>query len=576
MKATPVIAVLAVAAIATALWVTRGDDRRPRPEIRRRAFELPHPDEETKNAYFFDLMRSGTTLRLGDANIPVWSTFGQAGLVERGDSALGYLMDPARYPIYGASSNVMINALQVLEQAPESRIHPSYEPFAKYWLDPANTPRSAPGANPAEEYRKQFFTLFTREPREWVIPYCLQEIDRADRPHDMRMQAIAILLWLGRADEVLARYDTLPPNKKEPDVRLKPFVLSKTRGYAGRDQPSNRREGARRLEPLLRRSLDDESLFTRVIAASALLRLGDKSMVDRLIEYYEEGVVNQEPDAAWTALVYASDDSDDPRLRDICEAHIAAQTDKVYFTYVMALQVLAARWIDDKKVRDLLWDYVKVRRFEDLRPILWLSHHEGERPRIIAALREAIRSGDTRMMRQATRFAVHPNYPLPELMPDVLDMTRRTQAGEGRDRLIHALIEMKFRPVLPLILAELSDELPRTRATAAANLLEFGDEEGIEAVAARLLDGDEAMLGPIQGRAQAAGTLGVDDALLPALLDTLERAPSELIRMRVLYTLRCRATLEGVEKGLMEAYRREPSRRVAAAIRATLIELAHR
>jgi len=576
VKAAPVVVVLIALGVVAALWMRSTGTERKRPEVRRAAFDLPQPSDEEKNAYFFDLMRSGRSIKLGDATIPEWRIFGQAGLALRGESALGYVMDPARFPIYAAAPNTMINTLQLLEQVPESRLHPLYEPFAKYWLDPANIPPTAPGAQPGEEYRKKFFTLFTHEPRPWVVPYCVDELERADHPHDMRKPAVAILLWLGEVGEVLARYESLPPDEREPNVYLKQFVLTQTRGYAGREQPSNRREGARRLEPILRDALEIDPLIGRVVAASALLRIGDESMVDRLLELHRLGVERENLDAAWTAIIYAADDSDDPRLRQVCEELVKQEPDKRNLAYVSALQVLATRWLDAPEVRDLLWDYVKSVHFEDLRPILWLSRHEGERPRIIEALRTAIRSGDNEMERQAIRFAIHPNYPVPEVMPDVLELARHRDANEGRARFIAALVKMRFRPVLPLILADLTSDVPRTRATAAAHLLDFDDEEGVDAVAQRLRDGDEAMLGPIQGRAAAAGELGVNARLLPALFRTLERSPSELTRMRVLYIMRCRATLEGVQESLMDAYRREPSRRAATAIRGMLIELAHR
>ena len=76
-------------------------------------------------------------------------------------------------------------------------------------------------------------------------------------------------------------------------------------------------------------------------------------------------------------------------------------------------------------------------------------------------------------------------------------------------------------------------------------------------------------------RSSATGRDGVPSSLLPGLLRLLERTPNEQTRLRILLILRCRGTLDGVESGLMEAYRREPSSRVADAIRATIVELAH-
>jgi len=54
------------------------------------------------------------------------------------------------------------------------------------------------------------------------------------------------------------------------------------------------------------------------------------------------------------------------------------------------------------------------------------------------------------------------------------------------------------------------------------------------------------------------------------------RVEGEEGRLTALYVLRCRGTLNGVRDSLIEAYRREPSRRVANELRAVLVELAHR
>jgi hypothetical protein len=68
----------------------------------------------------------------------------------------------------------------------------------------------------------------------------------------------------------------------------------------------------------------------------------------------------------------------------------------------------------------------------------------------------------------------------------------------------------------------------------------------------------------------------VPESLVGPLLTALRVLPDEDDRRTALFILRYRGTLSGAREGLLEAYRREPSRRVATEIRQVLVELAHR
>jgi hypothetical protein len=72
------------------------------------------------------------------------------------------------------------------------------------------------------------------------------------------------------------------------------------------------------------------------------------------------------------------------------------------------------------------------------------------------------------------------------------------------------------------------------------------------------------------------GAEGLPDGFLDPVLRALVTLPSEDDRLAALAVLRRRGTLEGVQAALEDAYRREPSRRVAQEIAETLRELAYR
>jgi len=569
-------AIAGLAAVALAVWLARRDAGRSLPELRRPAFPLPEATPDERSAYFLDLLDRAESWRLGGWSAPVGRVLGEAGLLGGGTASLDYLLSEARTPEYMRSPTRLLTLLKLLADFPRAREHPRYEPFLRYWLDPANCPPDTPGSRPAEEYRKRIFHLFRIQPPEWAVPYCVAELTRRDRHHDLRVEALGVLLYLGRTEPIAAHWAELPPTEAESKPLLKQFVLTQMRAHAQANQPPARRAGARRLEPLAREALAHGDPLAQVNAASTLLRLGDETMVDRLLELFEAARAEDEKDVAWSALQQLVEDRADPRIRGICLERVAGPPDTGDFTYRTALQILAYAWLDDDEVRAKLWAYVDAVQLHDLAPLQWLLGAPDEREKVVAVLRDAIRGDDIERCLQAVRFATHPNNPMPEVMPDLFEVARKTPADRGRTRFLNALVTMRFRPVVPLLLADLGDDLAVLRRAAAANLLEVGGDECVVPVAKRLEEGDRELLAPIVARAQARGADGVDPALLPALLRTLKTAPGEEDRMRALYALRCRGVLEGVEAGLMDAYRREPSRRVADAIRETLVELAYR
>jgi hypothetical protein len=570
-----VLVVLAAAFLGLYL-LKRGNSTREHPVIRE-AFVLPKPSTEERTAFFLKLLSSGKTARVAGASIPVWNVVAEPGLVEGGTKSLDYLLSTDRYKSYRQSLDSLTNVLNILPRFDEAPDHPKYAEFLEHWLDPRNCPRDTPGNRPAEKLRKSIFQLFLTVPPLWSVPYARAELVREDRHHDLRAQALAILLHLGETDAIAEAYPSLPPNAEEPNGSLKEFVLFQMRTGASPNQPTSRRDGVRRLESLARTALAESGRIGRINAASTLLRLGDRSMVDVLLRLHADAASEDAKDEAWSALLQLVDDSNDPRIRAICESRVRRNPPAIKdFTYRTALQILATHWIDDLWVRDMIRDYVKQTELSDLKPLLWLNRAPQEREFIVGLLRDAIHGDGTEERQQAIRFATNSFNPVPEVMPDLLDVARRTPAKRGRTRFLNGLVRMRFHPVRPLLIADLADELPVLRRASTANLLELGGDEAVSAVAERLESGDLAVLAPIAARAKARGRKGIAPRLVPAILFALREGPSEQDRLQALFALRCRGTLDDVRDGLMDAYQREPSQRVADAIRDVLVELAYR
>jgi len=559
-----------------AFLVWRSNREPPAAPPRRPALALEAATPADRAAYFFDLLDSASTWKVGSWSAPVGRVLGRPGLIQGGAASLDELLAEERYPGYRRSTNRLLTLLALLADFPHARQHPRMEPFLRHWLDPENCPPDIPGARPAEEFRKRIFHLFRVDPPDWAAPYCADELTRPDRFHDLRVEALGVLLYLGVTEPIVAHWAELPPTEDEPQPLLKPFVLSQMRIQAAPHQAAPRREGARKLEPLARRTLKDGALYERVNAASALLRLGDAAMADRLIEFAELARAQDDVDTLWSALTILVEDVPDPRARAMCLNEVADDVRVGDYPDRTALKILAAGWPEDPLVARKLWEYVDRAGLSDLSALRWVLRTPDSRGRVVEILRTAIRDGSFDDRWAAVRFATTAGNAVPEVMPDLYRVARETPADRGRTRYLNALVTMRFDEVKPLLLADLTDDLVELRRAAAANLLELDTEETVEAVAARLEGGDLAMLDPIVARAQARGKDGVPLRLLPALLHALRTAPGEDDRFRALYALRCQGRLAELDGGLMDAYRREPSERVADAIAETLRELAIR
>ena len=571
------IIILVLAGTFAGLFIAKRGGPASEQSVRRESFTLPKPSAEERAAYFLKMLSSGRTVRVADASIAVWKVVAEPALVEGGDQSLDYLFDQRRYKGYRHSLDSLTNVLGILPRFDQAPDHPKYAEFLDHWLHPRNCPPDTPGNRPAEELRKKIFQLFLTVPPLWTVPYAKAELVREDRYHDLRTHALAILLHLGETEAIASAFPSLPPNAEEPSGSLKQFVLFQMRAGASPNQPTARRDGIRRLEPIARAALNEGGRIGRINAASTLLRLGDRSMVDVLLKLHADAAQEEAKIEAWSALLQLVEDSDDPRIRAICEARIRREPPVIKeFTYRTALEILALHWIDDIWVRDTIRDYVTQTELRDLKPLMWLNRSPDEREYIVGLLRDAIRGDQTEERQQAIRFATNPVNPIPEVMPDLLDVARRTPAKRGRTRFVPGLVRMRFNPVRPLLIADLSNDIPILRQASAANLLELGGDQSVSAVAERLQSGDLAVLAPIVARAKARGRKGIDPRLLPAILSTLRQAPGEQDRLQALFVLRCRGSLEGVRDELMDAYQREPSQRVADAIREVLIELAYR
>jgi len=123
-KVFVILAIAIVVAVAIGTWRARIGAIEPRSEIRRDAFVVPQPTEHEKLAYLFDLFISGRSLVIGSDNYPIWRILGENTFLRIGDSALDYLLDPARFATYRASPNILINVFRLLLAAPEAITRP--------------------------------------------------------------------------------------------------------------------------------------------------------------------------------------------------------------------------------------------------------------------------------------------------------------------------------------------------------------------------------------------------------------------------------------------------------------------
>jgi hypothetical protein len=139
------------------------------------------------------------------------------------------------------------------------------------------------------------------------------------------------------------------------------------------------------------------------------------------------------------------------------------------------------------------------------------------------------------------------------------------------------LVALRTPGTEALLLAEMANRKDAVlRGAAAQELLNLGGRQGITHLAAELDRGDPVILRTLLANAKGSGRAGVPESLVGPTLKALRGFPDEDDRRTALFIFRYRGTLDGAREGLVEAYRREPSRRLATEIRKVLEELAHR
>jgi len=204
-------------------------------------------------------------------------------------------------------------------------------------------------------------------------------------------------------------------------------------------------------------------------------------------------------------------------------------------------------------------------------PVLRLLR-EVDRPGVAAFLEEELSSGDEGRRLEALRFAR--TYKITEIGPRLLDDARRLPDGSDRAQILAQLVLLGTDGVESLLRSDFEHAPgPDLRLQAASGLLDLGDADSLARLAGPLRKGDPGLVGLLFERALEGGKYGVPAALVPALLGALANGRGETERLRALTAVRLAAPPgDAVTAALVEAYRREPSLRIADAMRDTLKE----
>ncbi len=566
----PWIAV-AVAAGLLALLLLRDGPRTPSSSPPQRpAPAVPAPTVEEKIAFFHGLLKSGRTLAVKapvagamPLEISLWRKVGGDALLRLGDPALDFLTSPARYPEYVAAPNLLVTVLELLAQAPAS---PRLFPFLAHWLDERNCPQAVPGSDWPEEIRARVFTALRAHPAPEAGPLCLAELDRPRGSHDLRGAALDILLRLGQADVLNGIYRTLPPTPDEPEPDLRAGVLERLFNMVGPGAGERNRAQAARLEPLLGEALESPRAIERMNAMAILLRLGRPGMAEALERLFDENRANEV--LAWSALKLLSADGPLPFVREACLERVRRPDAGIGFTG--AVRLLAEWW-----PQEIVPHFAEWTRLGVLDPYMVLRQMLAvDREMVVRWLREELRTDDTARLLRALGFVAGER--VTELVPDLLDVVRKLDPA-GRPPVYQALVAMRAPGAEALLLAELKARIPDyLRNAAAVELLNLGAAGGHARLAELVAEGDGAVLDALLRSASRLGEEGVPNALVPAVLAALRTLPGEDGRRAALLVIRFRGRFDDVREGLLEAYRYEPSRRVAQEIGEAIAELAHR
>lgn len=563
--------ILLAAAAAIAYFGARRRGGLPDTILRPAPPALPEPTTEEKAAYLYATFKGGARTLLKGQQILLWRDFGEYPLAAMGKPALDLLLAEERYREYRAAPNILAGVLRILPGVPGAGGHERLYPFLTYWLDPAHLPRPSEGANWAADVRLLAFNIFGAFPAPAAVPFCLEELGRTERLHDLRRTALAVLLANRRTDVLVELYDELPPNAAEeaPDLRIE-LLLGLYRTAAPRHGAAGRALVAE-TEPLLRRALESERPGERMNAMGVLLRLGRKEMEGRLIDFYETMLAQKDPRAAWSALLLLNEDRPHPYVRARCLEQLEHPAPTVGFEW--AARLVCRHWPGEQDALETVWR--EVERRENLSPLFVLPCLASlDRARAVAYLKGELESGDTARVGDAVKLIV--GQRLTELGPALLDLVRAIPRVR-RPLIYHPLVSLRTPGTEALLLAEMADRKDEMlRGAAAVELLNLGAPRGLAHLGRELERGDAVVLRSLFVAAKGSGRAGVPESLVAPTLRALRVMPDEGHRRTALFILRYRGTLEGSREGLIEAYRREPSRRLANEIRQVLLELAHR
>jgi hypothetical protein len=563
--------VLVVAGAGIAYLGARPDGGRTDVILRPAPPALPNPSPREKAAYLYANFKRGARTVLRGQQILLWRDFGEYPLIRMGRPALDVLLAEERYRDYGASPNILAGVLRILPGIPGARDHERLYPFLSHWLDPTHLPSPADRDDWAEDIRLLVFNVLGAFPRPAAVPFCVEELERKERGRDLRRTALAVLLATGHGRLLADYFDRLPPNADEdaPDLRIE-LILGLYRTLApGRGAGGHAVVQA--MEPVLRRVIDSGRDIERFNAMGVLLRLGHAEMEGRLIEFFETALAEDRKLAAWSALLLLNQDRAHPYVRARCLEQMDQPAPNVGFE--TAAKLICKWWPDEKEAIETIWASIDGR--ENISPMLVLpSLLRLDRKRVVAYLEGELRSGETERLAAALPFVVGER--LTELGPVLMDLVREVPRAR-RPLLYHALVALQTPGTEALLLAEManpSDEV--LRGAAATEILNLGSRAGLAHLAEELERGDPQILHSLLMQAKTLGRRGVPEALVGPALSALRKMPDEDDRRTALFIFRYRGTLDAAREGLVEAYRREPSRRLATEIRQVLGELAHR
>jgi hypothetical protein len=567
---------LLLVGIAVWLWALRGGGDGREDEILRAAPVLPDPDEAQRIEYFFRLFTSGAATYVGDRGVPTGRAVGEQALRHLGKEALDHLLAPARFDDYRASPHRLSALLRALPRLDAARGHALLLPFLLHWLDPDRCPPREPGTAWDLIFRRQVFTALTHYPDARARGACIDELTRGSREDDLRREALYVLVAACAVEDLHALYEALPPNESEPELPLRRYLLSQIHIMAGAGQPEEMQAGAKRMRGRVEESLESTRPMERIGAAAVLLRLGDESMAGRLLDEFDRAMADGESLVAWSALQLLLQDRAPVGARERCLRYTgsAPASAEETFDFEAAMHLLAKGWSRDEGVRSRVYRYLREREELDLVPLPDLV--AADRPQALEFLREEILGNSPARRFAAVRFASA--HPVREAGAWILEVLRRTRDVRERGPLFAGLTRLRTPGTASMLLAELEGAAdPGWRGVVASALLETGSDTGLEELLERLSDRDEAVLDAVFQRALGRGAEGVPEALVPGILGAVRDMPGEAGRIKAVLALRCRGRDDApTREGLTDAYRREPSRRVATEIKTTLIELAHR